>query len=146
MTSWSFFGVFFSTERWVYPFGFFYVPLNIGKSTSTFDITKDVRTTLENEKKNIEMASAFKGRFLNDEDIISAQDVSIGGSLLPTSRSKSYISLEGFDEIYKKMTESIIAISNELYSGSALALPQEISGKDACEYCEQRAFCRRRQK
>ncbi|MBE6663981.1 MAG: hypothetical protein E7602_05705 [Ruminococcaceae bacterium] len=130
----------------IIPAGFFYVPLNIGKSTSTFDITKDVRTTLENEKKTIEMASAFKGRFLNDEDIISAQDVSIGGSLLPTSRSKSYISLEGFDEIYKKMTESIIAISNELYSGSALALPQEISGKDACEYCEQRAFCRRRQK
>ena len=130
----------------IIPAGFFYVPLNIGKSTSEFDITNDASTTIENEKRTIEKASAFKGRFLNDETIISAQDSSIGNNLLPSSRSKSYISLEGFDEIYKKMTESIIAISNELYSGNALAEPEQISGKDACEYCEQRAFCRRRQK
>lgn len=130
----------------IVPAGFFYVPLNIGKSTSEFDISNDRGVTIENEKKTIENASAFKGRFLKDDEIIAAQDKAVGNSLLPSLRTKSYITLEGFDEIYNKMTDSIIAISNELYSGNANAEPEEIDGKDACEYCEERAFCRRRLK
>ena len=130
----------------IVPAGFFYVPLNIGKSTSEFDISDDADLSRENEKKTIEKASAFKGRFLKDDNIIAAQDRALGNALLPSLRTRAYITLDGFDEIYSKMEESIVAISNELYSGKASADPEEISGMDACEYCEQRAFCRRRLK
>ena len=131
----------------IVPAGFFYVPLNIGKSTSEFDISGDSIVSNENEKKTIEKASAFKGRFLKDDKIIEAQDLHIGNALLPSKKSySSYITLNGFDEIYKKMTDSIVAISEEMYKGAVDAEPEITNGKEACEYCEQQAFCRRRSK
>ena len=130
------------------PAGFFYVPLNVGKSTIDGDITEDADATEITEKVAIESASKYSGRFLDDEEIILAQDPAPGKNLLPSSSSTSrryhYISLDGFEEIYQKMANKIIEISNEMYSGIATAEPQEIAGQLACENCDFRAICRRR--
>ena len=44
------------------------------------------------------------------------------------------------------MVNSVVAIGNEMYGGSAKAEPRSIAGKDACAFCEWRPFCRRRTK
>ena len=51
------------------------------------------------------------------------------------------------EELYEKMVNSVVAIGNEMYGGSASAEPKTVAGgKNACEFCEWRAFCRRRAK
>lgn len=134
----------------IVPAGFFYIPLNIGKLTSKKDLTDTLEDAMANERDEVETGSAFKGRFLDDEEIILAQDKSPNGTLLPSTDPKNkwrnYISLEKFEELYEKMVKSVVAIGNEIYSGNASAEPRQIGGKSACEYCEWRALCRRRDK
>ena len=134
----------------IVPAGFFYIPLNVGKVTSKNDISSDALVTSQNESEEIISASAFKGRFLDDEELISAQDPNPSGIYLPATASKSkstyYINLEKFEELYQKMVDSIVSIGNEIYSGKAHATPKSTAGEDACVFCDQRAFCRRRLK
>ena len=134
----------------IVPAGFFYIPLNVGKVTSKNDLSSNLDQSQRNESEEIISASAFKGRFLDDDALISAQDPSPCGIYLPSTTSKSkstyYISLEKFEELYEKMVESIISIGDNIYSGKAYASPKQVSGEDACAYCDQRAFCRRRNK
>ena len=134
----------------IVPAGFFYIPLNVGKVTSKNDISSDALLTSKNETEEIISASAFKGRFLDDEELILAQDPNPSGIYLPQTASKSrstyYINLEKFEELYQKMVDSIVSIGNEIYSGRVNATPKNIAGEDACAFCDQRAFCRRRMK
>ena len=134
----------------IVPAGFFYIPLNVGKVTSKNDISCDLDSMQKNESNEIIAASAFKGRFLDDNALIDAQDPNPCGIYLPplSSKSKStyYISLDKFEELYEKMVASIISIGNEIYTGKAYASPKKVCGEEACIYCNQRAFCRRRNK
>ncbi len=134
----------------IIPAGFFYVPLNVGKLTTKNDLNADPNTAEQNEISEVERACAFKGRFLDDDEIIRAQDKSPNGTLLPSNDPKVkwryYISLDKFEELHQKMVNSVVAIGNEMYGGNATAEPRVIAGKDACAFCEWRAFCRRRNK
>lgn len=135
----------------IVPAGFFYVPLNVGKVVATHDLTSSLEDAEKNESEEIMQASAYKGRFLDDEILISAQNTDGSGIYLPppSGRAKGhyYISGEKFEELYQKMVDSICAIGNEMYRGSAYAEPKKsTTGQDACVFCEWRAFCRRRNK
>lgn len=135
----------------IVPAGFFYIPLNVGKVVSTHDLTSNLDSAEKNEAEEIMLASAYKGRFLDDESLISAQNTHESGIYMPqpSGRAKNhyYISSEKFEELYQKMVDSICAIGNAMYEGSAYAEPKKSStGQDACAFCEWRAFCRRRNK
>ena len=135
----------------IVPAGFFYVPLNVGKVVASHDLTSNLDDAEKNEADEIMLASAYKGRFLDDEHLISAQNTDESGIYLPqaSGRAKNhyYISSEKFEELYEKMVASISAIGNEMYAGDAKAQPKKsTTGQEACAFCEWRAFCRRRNK
>ena len=129
------------------PAGFFYIPLNIGKLSLDEDLSDDTYNMDLKEEQMLKLKSSFEGVFLKDESLILAQDKAPGTYLLPSLRSLSkYIPLEKFEELCERTKEKIINVSNEIYSGSFDAEPKSIGDKEACEYCSQRAFCRRRGK
>ena len=105
----------------------------------------DIRANTESEL--LENASAFRGKFLDDSELISLQDKNPGGKYLPSTDSKTkrhyYISLEKFEELYEAMENSILTIGNEMYSGKAFADADITGSNNPCKYCEIRAFCRR---
>ncbi|MBQ8545610.1 MAG: PD-(D/E)XK nuclease family protein [Clostridia bacterium] len=131
----------------IVPAGFFYIPLNIGKLTTSDDFSDDIVLSERTETSHLEKASAFRGKFLDDASIITLQDKCPGGKFLPSTDSKVkrhyYISLEKFEELYEKMHDSIVAIGNEMYSGNACADAETTGNKNPCKYCELQAFCRR---
>ena len=131
----------------IVPAGFFYIPLNIGKLTIDDELNEDPFARETAEIARLENASAFRGKFLDDDAIIALQDKSPGGNLLPSTSPKVkrhyYISLDKFEELYEKMQNSIIAIGNKMYSGNAFADAKVSPSKNPCKYCELRAFCRR---
>lgn len=135
----------------IVPAGFFYIPLNVGKVISTHDLTCDLDTAEKNEAEEIMLASAYKGRFLDDENLINLQNTHPSGIYMPPPNGRSkghyYISSEKFEELYNKMVDSITSIGDEMYAGSAHAEPKKsTTGQEACAFCEWRAFCRRRNK
>ncbi len=135
----------------IVPAGFFYIPLNLGKVVASHDLTGELDRAEKNEAGEIMLASAYKGRFLNDDTIISAQNTDESGIYMPppSTRAKNhyYISSEKFEELYEKMVASICEIGNEMYAGNAFAEPKKsTTGQEACAFCEWRAFCRRRNK
>lgn len=137
-------------EKTLVPAGFFFMPLNIGKLTIDDDLNDDLLDMQALERKKLESESIFSGRFLDDDELILAQDSAPGTKLLPSigpkSRKSHYISLEEFESLFEKMKESITRLSNGIYSGKLEADPKEIAGKEACDSCDLRAVCRRRSK
>ena len=133
------------------PAGFFYIPLNVGKVVATHDLSSDLDTAERNEAEEIMLASAYKGRFLDDKGILSVQNTDASGIYMPPPEGRAkghyYISSEKFEDLYEKMTESILSIGAQMYEGNAFAEPKKsTTGQEACAFCEWRAFCRRRNK
>ncbi len=131
----------------IVPAGFFYIPLNIGKLTVDADLNGSAAERNKVESELLENASAFRGKFLDDVEIIEAQDKAPGGKYLPSNAPQSkryyYISLDKFEELYQTMEESILNIGNEMYSGCAYADADITGSNNDCKYCELKAFCRR---
>ena len=135
----------------IVPAGFFYIPLNVGKVVATHDLSSDLDTAERNEAEEIMLASAYKGRFLDDKGILSVQNTDASGIYMPPPEGRAkghyYISSEKFEDLYEKMTESILSIGAQMYEGNAFAEPKKsTTGQEACAFCEWRAFCRRRNK
>ncbi len=134
----------------VMPAGVFYMPLNLGKASIDSDFVFDPEKSEELEEMAINEKIKPSGRFLDDEEIICAQDKSEEKSFLPSrngkGRTSSYLSSEGFDELYEGITSLIGDISAAIISGEASAVPlDEGNNKSACDYCENKPFCRRRE-
>ncbi|MBO5338208.1 MAG: PD-(D/E)XK nuclease family protein [Clostridia bacterium] len=135
-------------QRTLVPAGFFFIPLNIGKLTIDDDINDNLLEMRTFEATTLEKESLFKGKFLDDEKIILAQDKSPGTKLLPSIAPKTkryyYIPLDGFDRYRDLMTESITRLSNGIFSGKLETNPKDTFGKSACESCNFNVLCRRR--
>lgn len=126
--------------------GFFYMPLNIGKLTLKDEISDDTLIMNNVEENLLKSSSKYSGKFLDDEEIKALQDKAPGTYLLPSAKSKSYISEEDFDTLFEDMKKSIIDTSNDIISGKMETNPKSFGGKLVCDTCEHRAICRRRNK
>ncbi|MBQ2810472.1 MAG: PD-(D/E)XK nuclease family protein [Clostridia bacterium] len=130
------------------PAGVVYFPMRLGKSRVDEEV--DLSSELAGELEKKEIASLIKrnGVFLDDEEVILAQDGENSGHYVPkkTKRNEElFLDEEGFDNLYKRLEATLHRIGGELLSGSASARPLRLkSHGDPCEYCEHRALCRRR--
>ena len=131
------------------PAGFFYMPLNIGKLTLDDEISDDTLIMGIKEEELLKKGSAYSGRFLDDDEIIMLQDNAPGANLLPSigrARKTHYLSEEAFYQLGDAMEKAIIDTSSEIYSGKMETNPKKFATDTACEFCDHRAICRRREK
>jgi hypothetical protein len=54
------------------------------------------------------------------------------------------MSYEGFEETYRSLEATLDDIGTSMLSGEAMANAKEINGRSLCDYCNNRAVCRRR--
>jgi ATP-dependent helicase/nuclease subunit B len=134
----------------IVPAGVMYFPMNMGKKNINYDI--DFTNDNVNEKENIaiEEKIARSGYFLDEVDVISAQDKKQDGKILPRKdeNPSSYIDRTKFDEIFDTIESTIKDIGNKILSGDASALPVANPNKSSktsgspCTYCEFKSICR----
>lgn len=129
------------------PAGALYLPLNIGKARVSHEIDLESELSLEYESKAVDDAISRNGRLLDDDEIILAQEKGEEKRFLPkkSARSKSYVSLDELEGIYEGMKNTITEIASSMLSGDFSAVPMESGTQSVCDYCESRAFCRRRE-
>ncbi len=130
------------------PAGILYFPLNIGKAGMGAD--KDFSSAEASELEESAIASGIKrsGVFVDDMELLLAQDKELKGEFIPeyTKNKKSFLSYEEFEELFSEMERVLDKIGGELLCGDARAIPLERrSATSPCEYCANRAVCRRRE-
>ena len=127
------------------PAGIMYFPMNISKNGVKYDVDLESDTLNDLEKEITIDRIERSGYFLDDVNVIEAQDKSGEGRFIPNKNEHKdwYKSLNDFDEIYKKLEQTINTIGTKIFSGVASAIPDK-SKKDPCEYCEHNLVCRRR--
>lgn len=123
------------------PGGIMYIPLRIKKTTTDNEsgIVSDATRKYENEE--IEKKVARNGLILDDDSVLYAQDKTQSDAFALSKGSR--VSLEGFEEIYEKIKAVISKIGCEMLSGAADATPMRSGMSLPCDYCENRAVCRR---
>lgn len=128
----------------IVPAGIMYFPMNMGKKTIPHDVNLEGGEVDAIERRAINEKIARSGFFLDNIDILLAQDKEMAGKILPSKEKNkgSYLSLEQFEEIYTILNDTIDSIGTELLSGNASAKPIKIGQKIPCKYCEHKAFCR----
>ena len=129
------------------PAGIMYLPLNIGKAGMGADRDFTLDDAAEAEGEAIANAIKRSGLFVDDGELRIAQDKEQRGEFLPeySKNKRSYLPFEGFDDLYKQMESVLDGIGRELLSGDAAAAPLERrSAPSPCDYCANRAVCRRR--
>jgi len=134
-------------EGEVKPAGIMYFPLNIGKASMGADKDFSLPEAADAEGEAIAKAIKRSGLFVDDEDLRIAQDKGQRGEFLPeySKNKRSYLSAEDFDNLYTQMANALDGIGRELLSGDAAAAPLERkSAPSPCDYCANRAVCRRR--
>ena len=127
------------------PAGIMYFPMNISKNGVKYDIDLESESLDELEKKITVDRIERSGYFLDDSDVIEAQDKLCSGRFIPSKEEHKdwYKNLNQFEEIYNKLEKTINDIGTKIFSGDANAVPDK-SKKDPCEYCEHNLVCRRR--
>jgi ATP-dependent helicase/nuclease subunit B len=131
----------------ILPAGIMYFPLQLDKARLDKEADLDSEEAAAGEREAISEGIKRSGIYLDDVEIIRAQDSELKGRFLPKpdGRSKgSYVSLEGFEEIYNTLCNTLDDIGSAMLSGDATAKPKEENGRSPCDYCNSRAVCRRR--
>ena len=131
----------------ILPGGIMYFPLQLDKTKLDNEADLDCDESVSAEKDAVSGGIKRVGLYLDDVEIIRAQDSELKGRFLPKrdGRSKgSFMSLEGFEETYKSLEATLDAIGTSMLSGKAMANAREINGRSLCDYCNNRAVCRRR--
>ncbi len=129
------------------PAGIMYFPMNISKKTIDFDVDLSSPEVDGLERNAINERIERSGFFLDNIDILKAQDKSDNGEFLPdrTKGKDQYLTLEEFESIYKELEDTIYNIGSEILSGDASAVPVKIKSKPhPCDYCDNKMVCRRR--
>ncbi|MGM9666056.1 MAG: PD-(D/E)XK nuclease family protein [Eubacteriales bacterium] len=130
------------------PAGVLYFPMRIDKVKLESEAgISSAENADEYEKNAVSKYVERNGIFLDDVEILKAQDKELGGKFLPKypSRSKNtFVDAERFEEIYSSLEKTLDEIGAAVLSGDASASPLEHNGKIPCRYCENLAVCRRR--
>ena len=120
------------------------MPLKVGKTVIDNDLLSDPLESLHKSEESVRANAIPNGKFLDDEAIFEIQDST--GEFLPNKKtSKSYLNIDGFANLLKIMKDTVNNVVCSMKSGDASALP--LDGDtffSACDYCENKAFCRRR--
>lgn len=131
------------------PAGVLYYPMNINSARANTEAgISSAEKAEEVQERAIANIVEKNGIFLDNESILRAQDKELNGEFIPKYPSKSkdvFISLEKFDELYASMEKMIEDIGAEIFSGDASAIPDKKAKHSPCDYCDNRAVCRRRQ-
>ncbi|MBO5374331.1 MAG: PD-(D/E)XK nuclease family protein [Clostridia bacterium] len=132
--------------RNIAPAGVMYFPMRLGKAKceAEVDLSSDEAITLEG--KAVSSLIKRNGVFLDDEQVLRAQDKEMKGEFLPSKsyNKKYYLSAEGFDELYTRLERTLARVGKELFDGDASASPLKEGENSPCKYCTHRAICRRR--
>ena len=127
----------------ILPAGAGYLQLKVGKVIASDDqglASPDI-DKVESDKI-LELARP-SGRFLADSAIKNAQDDTSDKRFL-SSEEKEFISLDDFSSLYGELQEIVKSIATTMVNGDASAIPKSDGMKSSCDFCEMRAFCRRR--
>ena len=132
----------------IVPAGIMYFPMNLNKKTIKQDVSIDSYEVDAIERRAINEKIARSGFFLNNIDILLAQDKTLDGKILPSrdENSDSFLSIEEFNDIYTELESTIDKIGTELLSGSANAIPVKKGQKSPCKYCDHASVCRSRRR
>lgn len=138
----------FGADLSIEPAGVMYFPMRLGKGRSEAVLALGSAEAIELEGKAVRELVKRNGVFLDDEEILSAQDKEMAGEFLPSKsyNKKYYLSREGFDELYNKLEATLKRIGSELFGGDATAKPLNEGDFSECKFCAHRAICRRRQR
>jgi len=88
-----------------------------------------------------------EGLILDDERVIDAvshshdKNLLLGASL--DGNDESLISGESFRAICNDIENTIVEIGNEIFSGKASAIPNQIGADDPCKFCDMMPVCRK---
>ena len=130
----------------ILPAGVLYFSARVPDITLKTEEEKTIVIDLANEQLK------RKGILLNDTDILKAMDKDLGGKYIPVrttsagiskSSEKSLLTLDEFDELMDVVNERIKDIGRELNNGDMSAIPLKTNRHDACEFCVNKAVCRR---
>jgi ATP-dependent helicase/nuclease subunit B len=91
------------------------------------------------------------GVILGDEEILYAMSEELSPEFLLGAKKNKEGILSGkalandtdFEDIYNKLQNTIIKISNSLIDGCADASPMKINGELPCRYCNMKPVCRK---
>ncbi len=127
------------------PAGIMYFPMNISKKDIDYDVDLESEELKIIERNTVTERIKRSGFFLNNIDVLTAQDRDLSGKYLPNMNTDSecFLQLTDFEDIYKELESTISLIGSEILSGDAQAIPKKIT-KDPCKYCEHAFICRRR--
>ena len=137
-------------EGELYPAGALYFPLDMGKTVADNESALSEEDMELKEREIMDSLIKRNGIFLDDIEILKAQDSELKGKYIPKYPSTSkkeevFVTAERFEEIYAETKETIEKIGAEMISGSACAHPHGQREEDKpCRYCTSRALCRRR--
>ena len=129
------------------PAGFMYLPLSIGRGKEDIEIDLGSSAYSELEKSAIYKSIARNGMFLDDPEILRAQDKELKGDFIPEYSKKSknvFVKAEEFDTLYSELEDVLTKIGKEMLSGDAAAAPVTEGDRSPCKYCKSKAVCRRR--
>lgn len=89
------------------------------------------------------------GLLLNDDEILHAMNNTLDSRFIPGINAKSkkgaLVTSEEFNDVYKKLEETVIKIASEIRSGNADPTPLDYNDSP-CEYCKSKPICRRAKK
>ena len=85
-----------------------------------------------------------EGLLPDNEELLSAISHSQSESVLGTARTRKarLTSQEGFEALFRELTDTVARIGSEMKSGSATVAPTDHNGQNACAYCPYTAVCR----
>ena len=131
------------------PAGILYFPMRIGKEKSDLEADLSSSEIESIEKDIINKNIKRNGVFLDDIEVLEAQEKELSGKFIPKypSRAKDvFVSNEKFEEYYSELESIIGKIGSQMLEGQAQAVPLVRGDISPCDYCEHRAVCRRRSK
>ena len=127
------------------PAGIMYFPMNIAKKDIDYDVDLASDLVEKIEQDTIIERIERSGFFLDNNEVLLAQDEMQEGKYIPKKDEHKdwFLSIEDFEDIYKELEGTINRIGAEILSGDASAVPNKSNG-NPCEYCEYASVCRRR--
>lgn len=126
------------------PAGIMYFPMNISKKNINCDIDLESSEVDIIERNTISERIARSGFFLDNVDILEAQDKELSGKYVPSRNAHKdwFLSNQDFEDIYSELEAAIDKIGSEILSGDASAIPVKVK-RHPCEYCDYYSVCRR---
>ena len=129
----------------IIPAGLAYFPMNMDKRKIESDIDLESSELDQLEKQTVKDKIQRSGFFLDDIEIIKAQDRELSGRFASTKKG-DLLTPEAFDSIYEQIEATINEIGTQLLSGDASAIPVKLGQKSPCTYCEHMPICRSRRR